>query len=144
MTCTHTVGSFLESLQKGRPWLAPLLGCFPPTCYFHLFLYGNPHFCCHVFPFRHLIAFFYTPLDFLHTLFLFVVLDALGAHVFFGPAAEGGGAQSAKRTSAMAGLVARFLPIVEAFFVANARDPKGADKPLEEEVQAHAVLRYMS
>lgn len=27
----------------------------------------------------------------------------------------------------MAGLVARFLPVVEAFFVANARDPKGAE-----------------
>lgn len=35
----------------------------------------------------------------------------------------------------MAGLVARFLPIVEAFFVANARDPKGADKLVEEEVR---------
>lgn len=37
------------------------------------------------------------------------------------------GPQTAKRTSAMAGLVARFLPVVEAFFVANARDPKGAE-----------------
>jgi len=27
----------------------------------------------------------------------------------------------------MAGLVARFLPVVEAFFVANARDPKGGE-----------------
>lgn len=43
------------------------------------------------------------------------------------------GAQTAKRTSAMAGLVARFLPVVEAFFVANARDPKGAEVPREDE-----------
>lgn len=43
------------------------------------------------------------------------------------------GAQTAKRTSAMAGLVARFLPVVEAFFVANARDPKGAEVPKDDE-----------
>lgn len=48
------------------------------------------------------------------------------------------GAQTAKRTSAMAGLVARFLPVVEAFFVANARDPQGNEPPNEEEVRAIA------
>lgn len=37
------------------------------------------------------------------------------------------GPQTTKRTSAMAGLVARFLPVIEAFFVANARDSKGAE-----------------
>lgn len=57
--------------------------------------------------------------------------------------AEGGGAQSAKRTSAMAGLVARFLPVVEAFFVANARDPKGVEKhsPEEEEEEVCVFFR---
>lgn len=50
-----------------------------------------------------------------------------------------GGALSSKRTSTMAGLVARFLPVVEAFFVANARDPKGGEK-LSEEVQLHVEV----
>lgn len=54
--------------------------------------------------------------------------------------------QSAKRTNAMAGLVARFLPVVEAFFVANARDPQGNDKPQEDEVgdeySADLLARY--
>ena len=55
------------------------------------------------------------------------------------------GAQTAKRTSAMAGLVARFLPVVEAFFVANARDPKDAEVPREEEVRillAHPIYPF--
>lgn len=38
----------------------------------------------------------------------------------------------------MAGLVARFLPVVEAFFVANARDPQGNEPTNEEEVRAIA------
>lgn len=55
-----------------------------------------------------------------------------------------GGAQTAKRTSAMAGLVARFLPVVEAFFVANARDPKGVDlPPQEEQVWVCVCLRVL-
>lgn len=56
--------------------------------------------------------------------------------------ADGNVTQSAKRTNAMAGLVARFLPVVEAFFVANARDPKGSDKSSDagdEEVGANMM-----